>query len=191
MSNTRGLSAGMVTELGGGLMKPHIRCEMELPSGTIRLWNGRGDLTADDADAVSQTWSGDIRLLGFDQIEETIKSHITRTNVFLAGTDNGLRFAFMDDDWHGNAAKLWLALMDRSNPGTELGVLIQFYGTMDDVELDEDVSMIALTIKGGFVSTRNHVVRLTDFDIQRRNSGDLGGQYVTSVQRTKIQVERG
>ena len=192
MSNDRDLSAGLVTELTGGKMQPHIRVELELPGDTTRLWSGRGDLTADDADAASQTWSGDARLLGVDRLEETIGVRATSATVLLSGTDATLRAAFLDDDWKGQAGRVWIALMDRASPGTELGVIMQFYGTMDFVELDEsrDRPLIQCTIAGAFADIRNRMVRLTDLDQQRRFAGDLGLQYVTSVQETEIRIVR-
>lgn len=192
MSNDRGLLGALVTELTGGVMQPHFRVELELPSGTVRLWNGRGDLTADDAVGTPQTWNGDARLLGIDRIEETIKTRATFTTIFLSGTDNGLRTAFIGDNWHGSAGRVWVALMDRSNPGTELGVLMQFYGLMDFVEFDEaaDQPIIRCTIAWAFSDARERAVRLTDHDQQRRFTGDLGLQYVTSVQETKVKVAR-
>ena len=111
MANDRGLAAALVTELTGGIMRPHFRVELELPSGTVRLWTGLGDLTADDAAAVSRTWSGDERLLNVSGITETMVMQPSETTITLSGADNALRSAFIDDDWHGQDAKIWLALI--------------------------------------------------------------------------------
>ena len=192
MASNRGLSGALVTELTGGVMQPHIRVELELPSATVRLWSGRGNLTADDADGASRTWNGDARFLGVDRIEETISTRATATTVLLSGANSTMRAAFIDDDWHGSAGRVWLALMDRASPGTELGVLIQFYGVMDHVEFDEskDRPLIQCTIAGAYSDLRDRIVRLSDLDQQRRFPGDLGLQYVTSVQETEIRIVR-
>lgn len=192
MANDRALSAALVTELTGGVMQPHLRVELEFPSGTVRLWSGVGNLTADDAAGTPRTWSGDGRLLGVDRLEETISPRATSTTVILSGADNALRTAFIGDNWHGSAGRVWVALMNRAVPLTEIGVIIQFYGLMDFAEFNESESqpIISCTISGAFPDVRNRIVRLTDHDQQRRSAGDLGLQYVTAVQQTEIKTER-
>lgn len=62
----RDVTPAVSTALGEPEGAPRWLIEIEFDSGTTRLWNGLGDLSA-----LGQTWTGAGRLLGMDPIQET------------------------------------------------------------------------------------------------------------------------
>ena len=63
---SRGLSAGMLSQVAASNVNPILLFYGEFASGTVRMWSGLGDLSFD-----SQTWLGAGSLVQVSNVEET------------------------------------------------------------------------------------------------------------------------
>ena len=77
---SRSLSAGVISAIESSQVRPFYLFEGQFISGTVRAWNGIGDLSWN-----SQTWGGLGSFLSFSQIEETSDVKAAGMTVTLNG----------------------------------------------------------------------------------------------------------
>jgi hypothetical protein len=179
---SRDLSAGALSEIGATELQPILLFEAEFSSGTTYVWNGIGDLSWD-----SQTWTGVGSFLQFSEIEETTEVKAAGASVSLSGIPASLVTIALDDVRQNKPGKLYLAFL--SNNEVVADPYLVFSGRLDVVHIDEsaETSTITLQYESRLIDlTRPRVFRYTPEDQSREFSGDLGMQYVPSLQDKKV-----
>jgi hypothetical protein len=143
-------------------------CQLDLPSGTLYLHDSAGSFTWG-----YHTWSGVGSFGGVERVSEALDTVAVPVDLTLSGVDPSLVSDAMTTQYHGEAATLYVGLV---NPDT--GALVAdpqevWGGYMDvmTIEIDQGSATISLRCESR-LRRKPAVARYTDEDLQLRYSGD-------------------
>lgn len=176
---SRDLSAGVISAIEDSQVRPFYLFQGEFVSGTVRAWNGIGNLSWN-----SQTWGGLGSFLSFSSIEETSDVKAAGMTVSLNGMLSANISLALSDCRQGYSGKIYLGFFDTSNAIISSPYLI-FSGRLDTVSIDEgpDTSTVTLNYESRLIDLqRTREIRYTDQEQQRMFSGDLGLEFVADLQ---------
>ena len=159
-----------------------VLVELDFTPDPIRIWSGVGDFQWDNA-----TFTGAGSLLGVGSAEETTETRAVEMTLSLSGIPAEMIDHAMRADYRGRLGKVWLAILTEA--GGLLGAPIPvFSGRMDVMSWSEGTACtISLTVESRLADLdRARVRRYTDRDQQAEFPGDLGFQFVDSLQEARI-----
>lgn len=179
---SRGLSAGMLTQVGSANVTPILLFYGEFASGTVRMWSGVGDLSWD-----SQTWLGAGSLVQVSNIEETSEIKASGIVVTFNGIPAELLSLVLSDVRQGALGKIYLGFL--SSGSVVATPWLIFEGRIDTPVINEEAETcsIAITYESRLIDlSRPRAARYTDQDQQREFPGDLGMEFVLTLQDKEI-----
>jgi len=185
---TRTLDADILTELPKANIQVALLVALDFESGFVRVWSGIGTLSFE-----SQTFNGVGHLGSIAPIQES--GAAVRANAItlqLSGIPSSLLSVALGSHYQGRNAKIWLGFF--TTAWVLLDCAILFAGRMDTMQIDEgpETSTITLTAESHLADLkRPRVRRYTNEDQQQLYPGDLGFQYVESLQNAEIAWGRG
>lgn len=149
MSDARGLSTDNSDAVGQPTIAPRYLVEIEFDSGTVRLWSGRGSLTA-----LGQTWTGTGRLGKIEPIKETqeIRANGLRFSLTIVPTpempnapDTFLDIA-LTEEYQGRPCIVYQAMMNTSTLELIDAPFQRFGGYLDVFEDSEQPGSVTLNV---------------------------------------------
>jgi hypothetical protein len=180
----RDVSVAFASASSAGTIRPAVLLEMEFYSGTLRLWDGLGDLEWNGV-----TFTGGGRMLSGSIAEETQELEAKNAVFELNGApDSVVTLALTESPYSGRPARAWLALFDASGAMIEDPVRI-FSGKMDTMPILDDPQkpVIQLNVENDLARlSRPKERRWTHEDQQMDYSGDLFFEFVTQMQDKEI-----
>jgi hypothetical protein len=150
----------------------------------LNVWTGIGDLSFE-----AETYSGVGNFGGVSAVQETSQLQATGVTFSLSGVPSSLISTALGSMRYGRPANLWFGLID-----TTTGLLVDapykiFSGLTDVPDIDEgpETSVVSITAENRLIDLeRPRVRRYTHEDQQIDHPGDLGFEYVTSLQEAEI-----
>lgn len=179
---SRGLSAGMLSQIGSASVTPILFFYGEFASGNVRMWSGIGDLSWD-----SQTWLGAGSLVQVSNIEESAEIKATGIVVTFNGIPADLLSLVLSDVRQGALGKVWLGFLASGSVVATPWLI--FEGRIDTPVISEDAEScsIAITYESRLIDlSRPRSSRYTDQDQKREFPGDLGMEFVLALQDKDI-----
>jgi hypothetical protein len=176
---SRDLSSGVISEITSSSLAPFLLFEGVFASGTLRLWSGIGDLSWN-----SYTWTGVGSLASISSVTESAETSAQGITVSLSGIPSNLVSLFLGDVRQGSAGKVYLGFLDSSNDVIDSPYML-FEGRLDVPAMEEsaETAVISITYESRLIDLeRPRESRYTDEDQQREFSGDLGFEFVPSLQ---------
>lgn len=187
MSNDRGLTAAMESEVGETVLRPAVFVELEFSSGTTRLWSGYGELTWD-----SKTWTGATDLGQISEITETLDLKAVGMTLTLNGIPSELISVALQDEYRNKPCRIWLGMFN-DNMALLADPIRIFTGRMDTMTIQENgqTSSIHLAVENRLIDLeRPRVLRWTDQEQKQINttesSLDRALEYVPTLQEKEI-----
>jgi len=186
---SRALTTALKEELLSGRFRPIILFEGEFSSGTVRAWTGVGTLTWN-----SQSWFGVGDFGGVTPVTESTTVRAENLQVTLSGIPMGHPdmpnpvATMLDELQQNKPATIYFGAL------TESGVVIvdpfqSRRGLIDLAEITNDgkTAIIRLQIESEFAPGRRpNISRYTHEDQIDRFPGDLGFEYVESIQEKSL-----
>lgn len=182
MSN-RGLTPGMLTAVGSGLVYPVLFGFLDFVGGPVRVcthlqgvsWNG-------------YTWAGLGLMIGVEQIKESKAVEATGVILSLNGVDSALVSEVLTQRSRGRTCQVYLGLFDTSGSILSDPVMI-FAGRTDQPKIMDGGDTCTITVSAesrmqDLQRARNG--RYTDQDQQARYAGDLGLSFVAGLQNKDV-----
>jgi hypothetical protein len=169
----------MLALLGGPAIKPVLFLQMHFTSGDIFIWSGLGTVQWN-----GQTWLGLGKLGTISAIEESSEIKATNVTFTLSGIPQDDITKIFGEVRQGYPVKLWFGALG-SNNNVIADPLQIFAGRMDITTIDEgaQTSTISISVENRLIDlNRARERRYTDQDQQIDFPGDLGFQYVQSIQ---------
>jgi hypothetical protein len=185
---SRSITVGVSNAISATQVRPALLWYGQFTSGNAYLWTGLGNLSWN-----SITWSGAGTLLGISNIEESSEIKAAGINVTLSGVPSSLISLALGDVRQGYECSVYMAFFDANNAIISDPVLV-FEGRLDTASIVEDgeTSTVSITYESRLIELqRSKEIRYTDEEQQRLFSGDLGLQYVTSLQDSQITWGKG
>ena len=169
------------------VIRPLLACELEFSTGTLRFWNGYGDLTM-TAGGSSNTFTGLGDLMNVSAISESDQVEAVGAQLSLTGIKSSLISAALSANYTNRNASIFLGLFD-TNKAVIADVYTLFKGKMDIMKIDEgpETATIALNLENRLiVLDRAKERRYTHEDQQLSFAGDLGFEFVPDLQDKEI-----
>lgn len=157
-----------------------LAVEMFFSSGTVRLWDGIGDLTFN-----SNTYNGTGQLLSISDIEESAEIGAKGVTLNLAGVNSTILSYALNENYQYKNIKIHLGTID----GGTVDSYEIFSGRMDVMTIDEDgeTCNISLSAENRLIDLeRPRVRRYTSEDQKSLYANDKGFDFVNSLQETEL-----
>ena len=184
---SRTLTTAFKNAIVDQVVRPLLACELEFSTGTLRFWNGYGDLTM-TAGGSSNTFTGLGDLMNVSAISESDQIEAIGASLSLTGIKSSLISAALSANYTNRNASIFLGLFD-TNKSVIADVYTLFKGKMDIMKIDEgpESATIVLNLENRLIAldrARNR--RYTHEDQQLSFSGDLGFEFVPDLQDKEI-----
>lgn len=152
---TRALTAGMVTEVTGVLIRPIVLIKFEFDSGELNLWSGVGTLSWN-----GDTYTGGGNALSVGRIRETQDVIANSVDFTISGISSSIISTALSEDYQGRAVTMWYGAFDSSKAVIADPIKI-FAGIMDVMTISESggTSIITVTAESQLRSLRQPSAR--------------------------------
>ena len=184
---SRSITTAFKNAIVDQVVRPLLACELEFSTGTLRFWNGYGDLTM-TAGGSSNTFTGLGDLMNVSAISESDQIEAIGASLSLTGIKSSLISTALSANYTNRNASIFLGLFD-TNKSVIADVYTLFKGKMDIMKIDEgpESATIVLNLENRLIAldrARNR--RYTHEDQQLSFSGDLGFEFVPDLQDKEI-----
>jgi len=180
---SRGLSSPMVNEVMAAELQPIIMLKAEFDSGDLLLWSGVGEITFN-----SEVYTGAGNLLAISEIREVAGIEAQGASFSLSGINSAILSIFLSEEIQGRPISCWFGCLDTSSAIVSDPVLM-FKGRMDVPQIDETGQTCTISVQAEnrlIDLKRAKVRRYTPEDQKQQYSGDLGCDFVASLQEMEI-----
>lgn len=184
---SRSITTAFKNAIVDQVVRPLLACELEFSTGTLRFWNGYGDLTM-TAGGSSNTFTGLGDLMNVSAISESDQIEAIGASLSLTGIKSSLISAALSANYTNRNASIFLGLFD-TNKSVIADVYTLFKGKMDIMKIDEgpESATIVLNLENRLIALdRAKNRRYTHEDQQLSFSGDLGFEFVPDLQDKEI-----
>ena len=183
----RSITTAFKNAIKSSVVRPLLAVELEFSTGTLRFWNGYGDLTM-TAGGSSNTFTGLGDLMGVSAVSESDQVEAIGATLSLTGIKSSLISAALSANYTNRNASIFLGLFD-TNKSVIADVYTLFKGKMDIMKIDEgaESATIVLNLENRLIALdRPKERRYTHEDQQLSFSGDLGFEFVPDLQDKEI-----
>ena len=181
----RSLSSGMVTEVTTAQLSPIIMAELQFSTVTpTRLWTGYGTITYN---GVGYLGIGDLG--NISAIEETTDLAARGITMQLSGVPTAYVAIALSTTYQGKPCSIMFGAISPTAGTLVSSPVTVFSGRMDVMQIADDgqSANITMTAENRLVDFRRvREVRFTDEEQQTLFSGDVGLEFVTSIQEKTI-----
>ena len=183
----RTITTAFKNAIESSVVKPVIGIELEFSDGTLRFWNGYGNLTM-TAGGSSKTFTGAGDLLGISEIEESSTLSMSGVTLTLAGIKTSIISTALGANYTNRKGAIYLGLFDTSN-NVIADVYTLFKGNMDVMNIQEGSETCVITLKLEsrlitFEKASNRMYTLEDQKIDFPN--DIGFEFIPDLQDKEI-----
>ena len=183
----RSITTAFNNAITSQVVRPLLALELEFSTGTLRFWNGYGDLTM-TAGGSSNTFTGLGDLMGVSAVSESDQVEAIGATLSLTGIKSSLISAALSANYTNRNASIFLGLFD-TNKSVIADVYTLFRGKMDIMKIDEgaESATIVLNLENRLIALdRPKERRYTHEDQQLSFSGDLGFEFIPDLQDKEI-----
>jgi hypothetical protein len=148
----------------------------------VRIWSGYGNLTWSGL-----SWSGTGTLIQISSVTETNETSANGITVTLSGIPSELISLALAEVKQGASGKVYLGLLEGQNVIND--PILLFSGKLDVPTISDEgeTAVITISYESRLIDLeRPRVNRYTPEDQKRLFPGDLGLDYVPSIQDKKI-----
>ena len=183
----RSITTAFKNAIKSSVVRPLLAVELEFSTGTLRFWNGYGDLTM-TAGGSSNTFTGLGDLMGISAIAESDQIEAIGASLSLTGIKSSFISTALSGNYTNRNASIFLGVFDTSK-SVIADVYTLFKGKMDIMKIDEgpESATITLNLENRLIALDRPLNRrFTHEDQQERFSGDLGLEFVPDLQDKEI-----
>lgn len=175
----RTMSALMQVAAAATVVEPFFAVEFYLPTETLRMWTGNYSLTIGGNVYVG---AGDI--MSVSEIQETGDIQAAGATLGISGIPSSYLSMALSTQYQGRACRIYFGIVTSPSDMVEI-----FSGEIDTMDIDErgDTCTVVVSVENILVLLERPVVRrFTHEDQQTRYPGDLGLEFVVSLQSKEI-----
>ena len=183
----RDITTAFKNSIEGSVVKPIIGIELEFSDGTLRFWNGYGNLTM-TAGGSSKVFAGAGDMLGVSEIEESSTLSMSGVTLTLAGIKSSIISTALGANYTNRKGAIYLGLFDTSN-NVIADVYTIFKGNMDVMNIQEgaDTCLITLKLESRLITFEKASNRMyTNEDQKIDFSSDVGFEFIPDLQDKEI-----
>lgn len=134
-------TAAWKAETEADVMAPFALVRMDLPSGTVRLHSGIGDVSWD-----SQTWTGAGDLGFISAIESETELRAGNVTIGLSGLNSSIKADALDSLARGSDVYIYYGFFDTSSGAVVVDPWLGFFGQVDQPTVAEDDEGVTISV---------------------------------------------
>jgi len=183
----RDLTTDFKSAVTAGTVRPIVLVVAEFDSGTIRFWNGIGELSYD-----GNTYTGAGNLLKITEVVENQKIEARGASFELSGIPSTMIAVALTEEYQDRTITQTFAPLDAA--GAVIGTFQFFSGKADVMSIEEGSksASIKLTAESDLIAlTRQNERRRTPEDQKLTYSGDTFFDQVAALQSKEIVWGKG
>ena len=183
----RSITTAFKNAIKSSVVRPFLAVELEFSTGTLRFWNGYGDLSMTAGGSLN-TFTGLGDLLGVSPISESDQIEAIGASLSLTGIKSSFISTALTGNYTNRNASIFFGVFDTSK-NVISDVYTLFKGKMDIMKIDEgsESATITLNLENRLIALDRPLNRrFTHEDQQERFSGDLGLEFVPDLQDKEI-----
>ena len=183
----RDITTAFKNAIEGSVDKPIVGIELEFSDGTLRFWNGYGNLTM-TAGGSSKTFNGAGDMLGVSEIEESSTLSMSGVTLTLAGIKSSIISTALGANYTNRKGAIYLGLFDTSN-NVIADVYTIFKGNMDVMNIQEgaDTCVITLKLESRLITFEKPANRMYTLEDQKIDfANDVGFEFIPDLQDKEI-----
>ena len=183
----RDITKAFKNAIEGSVVKPIVGIELEFSDGTLRFWNGYGNLTM-TAGGSSKTFNGAGDMLGVSEIEESSTLSMSGVTLTLAGIKSSIISTALGANYTNRKGAIYLGLFDTSN-NVIADVYTIFKGNMDVMNIQEgaDTCVITLKLESRLITFEKPANRMYTLEDQKIDfANDVGFEFIPDLQDKEI-----
>lgn len=172
--------SGVPSEFSSDSFTGFLAVEMEFDSGTLRLWNGYGDLTLG-----GDTYTGGGSLISVSAIEEAAEIGAKGVSMTLTGISSSILTTALTENYQYRIVNIYVGAI---TSGTVSSYKV-FSGRMDVMTIAEEgeTCTITLTAESRLIDLeRPRLRRWTSEDQKALDANDKGFEFINSLQEASI-----
>ena len=184
---SRSITTAFNNAITSTVVKPIIGVELEFSDGTLRMWNGYGNITM-TAGGSSKTFTGAGDMLGLSEIEESDTLSMSGVTLTLSGIKSSLISTALGANYTNRKGAIYLGLFDTSN-NVVADVYTLFKGNMDVLNISEgmETTVIQLKLESRLITFEKPANRMYTFEDQKIDfPNDLGFEFIPDLQDKEI-----
>jgi hypothetical protein len=183
----RDITTAFKNSIEGSVVKPIVGIELEFSDGTLRFWNGYGNLTM-TAGGSSKVFTGAGDMLGVSEIEESSTLSMSGVTLTLSGIKSSIIATALGANYTNRKGAIYLGLFDTSS-NVIADVYTIFKGNMDVMNIQEgaDTCLITLKLESRLITfekSSNRMYTLEDQKVDFPN--DVGFEFIPDLQDKEI-----
>jgi hypothetical protein len=179
---SRDLTPAVVAITESERVEPFLMFEGDFIDGEIRIWTGYGDINWN-----GQIWNGTGTLLSVSNVFEDNEVSAKGMTITLNGIPQEMIGLVLSDCRQGADGRVYLGFLSAGQIVSD--PILFFEGKLDVPVIDEgaEVSSISISYESRLIDLmRPRESRFTDEDQKREFPGDLGCEFVVSLQDKNI-----
>lgn len=185
----RSMTSSMSTAIQSGILRPAIFVELHLFSGVSYLWSGYGTISWN-----GHSWLGLGNFGTISVIEEGVTVNARGISLTLNGINSSMLADALQEIQLGAPALVYFGLFNSSSPPALLpDPLTSWAGRVDQpvINVNGETATITLNCENRLIDMSVAVDRrYTNDDQNIDNPGDLGFQFVNSIQEMTVYFGR-
>ena len=184
---SRSITSAFNTAITSKTVQPIVGIELEFSDGTLRMWNGYGNITM-TAGGSSKTFTGAGDMLGLSEIEESDTLSMSGVTLTLSGIKSSLISTALGANYTNRKGAIYLGLFDTSN-NVVADVYTLFKGNMDVLNISEgmETTVIQLKLESRLITFEKPANRMYTFEDQKIDfPNDLGFEFIPDLQDKEI-----
>ena len=183
----RSITTAFNNALKSQIVTPIIASELEFSDGTLRFWNGYGNITM-TAGGSSKVFTGLGDFLGISPISESSTLQMSGVTLSMSGIKSSLISTALSAQYTNRNGAIYLGMYDTSR-NVIADVYTVFKGTMDVLNISEqgNTATITLNIESRLISFDlpiNRKYTLEDQQVDFPN--DVGFEFIPDLQDKEI-----
>ena len=183
----RSITTAFNNALKSQIVTPIIATELEFSDGTLRFWNGYGNITM-TAGGSSKTFTGLGDFLGISPISESSTLQMSGVTLSMSGIKSSLISTALSAQYTNRNGAIYLGMYDTSR-NVIADVYTVFKGTMDVLNISEqgNTATITLNIESRLISFDLPVDRKYTLEDQQVDfPNDVGFEFIPDLQDKEI-----
>ena len=183
----RNITTAFNNAIKSDVIRPILAVELEISDGTLRFWNGYGNLTM-TAGGSSKLFLGTGDLLNISSIEETSTLKMNGITISLGGIKSSLISSILSAQYTNRLGTVYMGLFD-NNKNVIADVYTLFQGKMDVANIQEgpETSVIQINIESRLVQFELPLNRMYTLEDQQIDfPSDIGFEFIPDLQDKEI-----
>ena len=183
----RNITTAFNNAIKSDVVRPVLAVELEISDGTLRFWNGYGNLTM-TAGGSSKLFLGTGDLLNISSIEETSTLKMNGITISLGGIKSSLISSILSAQYTNRLGTVYMGLFD-NNKNVIADVYTLFQGKMDVANIQEgpETSVIQINIESRLVQFELPLNRMYTLEDQQIDfPSDIGFEFIPDLQDKEI-----